>query len=901
MKRKLAILSLVLLVGLSSSLPAAAQVVFQLSSNVRSIRQEGTTEAVGTVALVAITDGNIGAGSTIDLDFGTELITTGTVTCSAAACVAPANFTLATDASVLRLTFVTTVAFMAGDTLSIAGARVDANAFGVGTITADLAVTIPAGSPAITFFVATSLPVAAVENEAMTVEIDPVGPILTEVQSFSITATENFNQALTSATDEAGFGPAPVGGTTVDTVVKLIFSDVPVGAIITFDDFAGSSSTLTPTTGFTTFTSDEGFQTAVVDVPITATSTTGANERLVVNFTASAPDAVIPPGLFLGSVTVTLAGGTAPDVPTFADNTQGTVLISGPSPSPLVIISGNGQIGTVGMELPQPLVVKVQDENRNPVAEQTITFAATIGGGVVSEASATTDAQGMAQIRATLGPEPGTHKFTATLDSRSVTFFASALPIQIPPFSFTRVVPHIVAGGGFLTQIAIVNLAEEENPIQINILSQAGDIVRTETSILQPSGRADVSTGGADRLAELIIQWAVIGSEFPVGVSIFFDVKLPGSDTPGTAAGVSAAKSLRTIRLPFAFAQAGQAQTGLLTLGLALSNPSGNSSVIDLDLLGVGGEMRAQDSINLPPFGQTAFVLSEIPEFGGFLQGQTLFFGSVAIKASEPISVIGVGSESGQFFAVPHFSQAVSCFLAPLFPPQPSIIPHIAVGGGWATQISITNLCGVENPVRIEVFDQAGTLVESFLGSDTILLPRGAAVFSSPEGERFGALPVGPRWARLTANLPIGVHVLLDFKSASSEVHTGAVGTSESPPSTHFALPVAFAPAAAGQSAPLTMGLALANVFDSTNDILLKLVDPLGRVVAEESSVSLPPQGQTAVVVSDLPAFNAFLDSQPEFSGTLFVIASQPVSPLGVGFFGSAFAIPAFAIPNGGQ
>ncbi|MCH7978474.1 MAG: Ig-like domain-containing protein [Acidobacteria bacterium] len=899
MKHKLAILSLVLLVGLSFSLPAFAVVVFQVSSNIRSIRQEGTTEAVGTVVLAAITNGNIGAGSSIGLDYGTKLITTGTVTCSAAVCDAPANFILTTDESVLMVTFVTTVAFQAGDTLIITGARIDANAFGVGTITADLSGKSPGLFPFT--FSSTSVPVADVRPQATTVEINPTGPILTEVQSFSISVAENFSQALTSATDEAGLGPAPSGGITVDSVVELTFSDVPVGVTISLVDFADSSSTLTPTTMFTDFTADSGSQTTVVDIAITATSTT-ANETLVVNFTASAPDAVIPPGLFLGSVTVTLAGGTAPDVPTFADNTQGAVRVSGPTPSPLVIISGNGQIGTVGTELPQPLIVKVQDENGNPVAEETVTFAATRGGGVVSEASATTDAQGMAQTRATLGPEPGTHKFTATLNPRTVrTFFASARPIQIPPFPFTRVVPHIVAGGGFLTQIAIVNLAEEENPIQINILSQAGDIVRNETNILQPSGRVDVSTGEARRFAELTIEWAIVGSELPVGVSVFFDVRLPGSETPGTAAGVSATKSLRTIRLPFAFAQAGQAQTAPLTLGLALSNLSGNPSVIDLDLLNVMGEVLVQDSFTLAPFGQSAFVLAERPAFDAFLRDQHLFFGSVAIKASEPISVIGVGSESGQFFAVPHFSQAVSCFLAPLFPPQPTIIPHIAEGGGWAAQISITNLCGAENPVRIEVFDQAGTLVESFLGSDTILLPRGTAVFSSPEGERFDAFPAGPRWARLTSNLPIGVHVLLDFKSASSEASTSAVGASESPPSTHFALPVAFAPSAAGQSASLTMGLALANVSDSTNDIVLKLVDPLGRVVAEESSISLPPQGQAAVLVSDLPAFNAFLNSQPEFSGTLFVIASQPVSPLGVGFFGSAFAIPAFAIPNGGQ
>ena len=399
-----------------------------------------------------------------------------------------------------------------------------------------------------------------------------------------------------------------------------------------------------------------------------------------------------------------------------------------------------------------------------------------------------------------------------------------------------------MAGGGFLTQIAIVNLAEEENPIQINILNQAGDIVRTESNILQPSGRVDLSTGEAGRFAELTIEWAIVGSELPVGVSVFLDVKLPGSEMPATAAGVSAAGSLRTIRLPFAFAQASQPQTGPMTLGLALSNLSGEPSVIDLELLDVMGEVRVQDSFTLAPFRQSAFVLAQRPAFDAFLRDQRLFFGSVSIKASEPISVIGVGSESGQFFAVPHFNQAVSCSLASLFPPRPAIIPHIAVGEGWATQISITNLCTGENPVRIEIFDQAGTPVEGFLGSDTILLPRGTAVFSSPEGERFGALPAGPRWARFTSNLPIGVQVLLDSKPASSEAPASAVGAAESPPSTHFALPVAIAPAAAGQSAPLTMGLALANVSDSTKDIVLKLVDPLGRVVAEETTVIQIPE-----------------------------------------------------------
>ena len=123
MKRKLVMLSFVLLLGLGASFPASAEVVFQASGNLQNIRLEGTAEAVGTVSLVAIADGSIGAGSLINFNFKTNLITNGTATCSAAACVAPTNFTLSAIGSVLRVTFVTNVAFTAGNSLEIAGAR----------------------------------------------------------------------------------------------------------------------------------------------------------------------------------------------------------------------------------------------------------------------------------------------------------------------------------------------------------------------------------------------------------------------------------------------------------------------------------------------------------------------------------------------------------------------------------------------------------------------------------------------------------------------------------------------------------------------------------------------------------------------------------------------------------
>ena len=70
-KNLLSLAVAVLLVGVSS---ASAQVAFQMSSLIRNVRLEGTTEAVGTVTLAATTAGVIVAGSTISLDYGTGIV-----------------------------------------------------------------------------------------------------------------------------------------------------------------------------------------------------------------------------------------------------------------------------------------------------------------------------------------------------------------------------------------------------------------------------------------------------------------------------------------------------------------------------------------------------------------------------------------------------------------------------------------------------------------------------------------------------------------------------------------------------------------------------------------------------------------------------------------------------------
>jgi hypothetical protein len=72
-------------------------------------------------------------------------------------------------------------------------------------------------------------------------------------------------------------------------------------------------------------------------------------------------------------------------------------------PARLDVLLGNDQVGTVGQELAQPLVVQVLDEDGKPVRDQLVNFRVTRGGGTVFAGSSLTNREGIAQERWTLG------------------------------------------------------------------------------------------------------------------------------------------------------------------------------------------------------------------------------------------------------------------------------------------------------------------------------------------------------------------------------------------------------------------------------------------------------------------------------------------------------------------
>ena len=118
-----------------------------------------------------------------------------------------------------------------------------------------------------------------------------------------------------------------------------------------------------------------------------------------------------------------------------------------PVPASITIVSGNGQSGTIGTELPAPLTVSVTDSGSRPVSGVTVSWAVTTGGGTVTPASGTTDGSGTTSARWRLGPAPGVNQLTALVAGLTpATFNATAAAGATATVTVSSTVERIYEG-----------------------------------------------------------------------------------------------------------------------------------------------------------------------------------------------------------------------------------------------------------------------------------------------------------------------------------------------------------------------------------------------------------------------------------------------------------------------
>ncbi len=112
-------------------------------------------------------------------------------------------------------------------------------------------------------------------------------------------------------------------------------------------------------------------------------------------------------------------------------------------------VHGDGQSGIVGAALPQPLVVRVFDGEKNPVAGSDVAFVP-VDGGIADPGEAATNTGGETSSHWTLGPVAGTQILIASIKGKkSSTATFSAHAQSGPPAKLVgRSIPLGAGGGG---------------------------------------------------------------------------------------------------------------------------------------------------------------------------------------------------------------------------------------------------------------------------------------------------------------------------------------------------------------------------------------------------------------------------------------------------------------------
>ena len=148
-------------------------------------------------------------------------------------------------------------------------------------------------------------------------------------------------------------------------------------------------------------------------------------------------------------------------------------------PATLAVVDGNGQTGSGGQMLAEPLVVRVTDGAQRPVAQIRVAFVVTTGGGSTDPDTATTDSDGRATSRWTLGAATGAQAVEARVagsDAVKATFNGTASSTQTGPTLTTTQITSATPAPSFPTQ-----------PVAVS--------VRVSSSAGSPTGTVTVTDG----------------------------------------------------------------------------------------------------------------------------------------------------------------------------------------------------------------------------------------------------------------------------------------------------------------------------------------------------------------------------------------------------------------------
>jgi hypothetical protein len=271
----------------------------------------------------------------------------------------------------------------------------------------------------------------------------------------------------------------------------------------------------------------------------------------------------------------------------------------------------------------------------------------------------------------------------------SAEFLMSTLPVidlAEGARTGTQVVPHFAAGGGFTTQILMVNPTGTPQTGTLAFRDEAGALKVVNVDGAPGSGtNYTVAANGATKL---VITGATAGTS--VG-SVHISPSGSAAPTPFVIfsykpAGITVSEASVPVTMGSAFRLFVElSPPSLINAGIAIANTSGTPGVVTLSVSRFDGSTVATGELPLQAFGQFAGFLDElIPSLGG----QSVE-GVLRITTTLPISVVGLRSRYNERLPQRDFLMATTPPTLETALPSSTerFFPQIANGDSFTTQV----------------------------------------------------------------------------------------------------------------------------------------------------------------------------------------------------------------------
>jgi hypothetical protein len=278
------------------------------------------------------------------------------------------------------------------------------------------------------------------------------------------------------------------------------------------------------------------------------------------------------------------------------------------------------------------------------------------------------------------------------LTNERSNFLLTTLPVV--PYTTTlgaSLIPHFAAGGGWTTQLALVNPSPGETlrgtiefidpgtfitpgqPISLTVNGQSG----TSFNYLVPPDGSEkfivTLPGNTIRVGSVRIN--PVGSPGPDGLLTY---SYMANGVTSSETGIELGRVGESFRL---FAE--NSQDPRVQTGIAIANPSAVTATVQLQLADCGGNVIGTANLTVPGNGQVARYLNEIPE----LEIPSNFQGLLVITGlATGIAVTGIRghyNERGEYFetSIVAVDAAASSTRAEKF------FPHLVDGAGYKTKV----------------------------------------------------------------------------------------------------------------------------------------------------------------------------------------------------------------------